>query len=238
MIEAPRFPWRDAIIAGITQVTPRVKSFRLAVAFDRPFVAGQHIDVRLTAPDGYQARRSYSIASAPSDDGIIELLVEGLADGEVSGFFDGIAEVGDTLEVRGPIGGAFVWRPEDGGPLLLVGGGSGVVPLLAMLRHRAVAAPEVPALLLYSVRTVDEGVAHAELVRRAETEAGFDLMLNLTGDGGRRIDAALVGAALERLGRPRHTFICGANPFVTTASDLLVEAGLDPRTIRTERFGG
>lgn len=238
MIEAPRLPWRDATVVGIIQVTPRVKSFRLAVAFDRPVVAGQHVDVRLTAPDGYSARRSYSIASAPSDDGTLELLVEGVADGEVSGFFDGVAEVGDTLEVRGPIGGGFVWRPEDGGPLLLVGGGSGVVPLLAMLRHRSAAAPEVPALLLYSVRTMDEVLAHDELVQRAETEAGFHLMLNLTGDGGRRIDAALVGTALERLGRPRHNFICGANPFVTAASDLLVDAGLDPRTIRTERFGG
>ncbi len=238
MIDAIRLPWRETTIVGIAPVTRRVKSFRLAVAFDRPVVSGQHVDVRLTAPDGYQARRSYSIASAPSDDGTIELLVDGLPDGEVSGFFDGIAEVGDTLEVRGPIGGAFVWRPEDGGPLLLVGGGSGVVPLLAMLRHRAVAAPEVPALLLYSARAVDEVLAHDELVRRAETEPGFQLMLHLTGDGGRRIDAAVIATALKRLGGPRHTFICGANPFVTAASNLLVGAGLEPRTIRTERFGG
>jgi len=238
VIEGPRLPWLDATIVGITPITHRVKSFRLAVTFDRPAVAGQHVEIRLTAPDGYRAQRSYSIASAPSRDGTIELMVEGLPEGEVSGFFDGVAEVGDTLELRGPIGGAFVWRPEDGGPLLLVGGGSGVVPLLAMLRHRAAAAPHIPALLIYSVRAADEVLVQDELVRRAETEPGFDLMLNLTGDGGRRIDAALIGEALKRLGAPRHTFICGANPFVGAASDLLVEAGLDPRTIRTERFGG
>jgi len=236
--DADPLPWLDATLVGIAQATPRVKSFRLAVAFDRPALAGQHVDIRLTAPDGYQAQRSYSIASAPAADGVIELLVEGLPDGEVSGFFDGVAEVGDTVSVRGPIGGAFVWRPEDGGPLLLVGGGSGVVPLLAMLRHRAVAAPEVPALLVYSVRDAAEAIARDELARRARDEPGFDVLLNLTGDGGRRIDAALFARALERLGRPRLTFICGPNPFVSVASDLLVDAGLAPGSIRTERFGG
>ncbi|KQO72832.1 oxidoreductase [Methylobacterium sp. Leaf87] len=231
-------PWLDATIVGIGQVTPRVKYFRLAVTLDRPALAGQHVDIRLTAPDGYQAQRSYSIASAPSPDGIVELMVEGLPEGEVSGFFDGVAEVGDTVALRGPIGGAFVWRPEDGGPLLLIGGGSGVVPLLAMLRHRAIAAPDVPVLLVYSVREAAEAIAQDELDRRRRDEPGFDWILNLTGEGGRRIDAALIGQALERLGRPRHTFICGANPFVNTAADLLVDAGLAPGTIRTERFGG
>ncbi|KQP30199.1 oxidoreductase [Methylobacterium sp. Leaf102] len=231
-------PWLDATIVGIGQVTPRVKCFRLAVTLDRPALAGQHVDIRLTAPDGYQAQRSYSIASAPSPDGIVELMVEGLPEGEVSGFFDGVAEVGDTVALRGPIGGAFVWRPEDGGPLLLIGGGSGVVPLLAMLRHRAIAAPDVPVLLVYSVREAAEAIAQDELDRRRRDEPGFDWILNLTGEGGRRIDAALIGQALERLGRPRHTFICGANPFVNTAADLLVDAGLAPGTIRTERFGG
>nr|USU30462.1 FAD-binding oxidoreductase [Methylobacterium sp. OTU13CASTA1] len=231
-------PWLDATIVGIGQVTPRVKCFRLAVTLDRPALAGQHVDIRLTAPDGYQAQRSYSIASAPSPDGIVELMVEGLPEGEVSGFFGGVAEVGDTVALRGPIGGAFVWRPEDGGPLLLIGGGSGVVPLLAMLRHRAIAAPDVPVLLVYSVREAAEAIARDELDRRRRDEPGFDWILNLTGESGRRIDAALIGQALERLGRPRHTFICGANPFVNTAADLLVDAGLAPGTIRTERFGG
>ncbi|KQP11366.1 oxidoreductase [Methylobacterium sp. Leaf99] len=219
-------------------MTAQVKSFRLAVAFDRIALAGQHVDVRLTAPDGYQAQRSYSIASAPGNDGTIELMVEGSAQGEVSSFFDGVAEVGDTIELRGPIGGAFVWRAQDGGPLLLIGGGSGVVPLLAMLRHRAEAAPAVPALLLYSVRHGAEAIARDELSRRARDEPGFDLVLSLTREGGRRIDATLVGEALTRLGQPRHAYLCGANPFVSAAADLLVEAGLPPGAIRTERFGG
>ena len=238
MIEPSPLPWLSATIIGITPVTARVKSFRLAVAFDRIALAGQHVDVRLTAPDGYQAQRSYSIASAPGNDGTIELMVEGSAQGEVSSFFDGVAEVGDTIELRGPIGGGFVWRAQDGGPLLLIGGGSGVVPLLAMLRHRAEAAPAVPALLLYSVRHGAEAIARDELSRRARDEPGFDLVLSLTREGGRRIDATLVGEALTRLGQPRHAYLCGANPFVSAAADLLVEAGLPPGTIRTERFGG
>jgi glycine betaine catabolism B len=236
---APRaLPWRDATLVDIAPASARVKRYRFRVDFDRPIRAGQHVDVRLTAPDGYQAQRSYSIASAPSADGIIELMIEGLPDGEVSGFFDTVAQVGDTIELRGPIGGAFVWSPEDGGPLLLIGGGSGVVPLLSMLRHRAAVAPDVPALLLYSARNEAETIAAEELAARARDEPGFDLMLNLTRAGGRRIDAALIAEALERLGRPRHVYLCGANPFVGAIADLLLDAGLDPATIHTERFGG
>ncbi|WP_027170621.1 FAD-binding oxidoreductase [Methylobacterium sp. 10] len=231
-------PWRQATLLAIRPVTRRVKSYRFRVDFDRPMLAGQHVDVRLTAPDGYQAQRSYSIASAPGADGTIELMIEGLPDGEVSGFFDSVAEIGDTIELRGPIGGSFVWRPEDGGPLLLVGGGSGVVPLLAMLRHRAAAAPEVPALLLYSVRDADETIAAEELAVRARDEPCFDLMLTLTRAGGRRVDGAMIGEALDRLGPPRHVYICGGNAFVGNAADLLLDAGLEPGRIRTERFGG
>ncbi|MBO1020266.1 oxidoreductase [Methylobacterium sp. SD274] len=231
-------PWQQATLLAIKPVTRRVKSYRFRTAFDRPMLAGQHVDVRLTAPDGYQAQRSYSIASAPGTDGTIELMIEGLPEGEVSGFFDSVAEIGDTIELRGPIGGSFVWRPEDGGPLLLVGGGSGVVPLLAMLRHRAAAAPQVPALLLYSVREADEAIAAEELAVRARDEAHFDLMLNLTRAGGRRIDGAMIGEALGKLGAPRHVYICGGNAFVGNAADLLLDAGLEPGRIRTERFGG
>lgn len=240
MIEpAPRpLPWLKATIVAIQPVTDRVKSFRLRADFDRPVIAGQHVDLRLTAPDGYQAQRSYSIASPPGTDGTVELMIEGFDDGEVSGFFDGVAEVGDVIEMRGPIGGAFVWRPQDGGPLLLIGGGSGVVPLLAILRHRAIAAPDVPALLLYSVREADDAILRAELEQRARDEPGFSLMLNVSGGtSGRRIDAALVDTALARLGSPRHSYLCGSNAFVSAASDLLLDAGLDPATIRTERFG-
>ncbi len=232
-------PWLKASIVDIRPVTARVKAFRLRVDFDRPAIAGQHVDLRLTAPDGYRAQRSYSIASAPSSDGIVELMIEGFGDGEVSGFFDGVAEPGDVIELRGPIGGSFVWRPQDGGPLLLIGGGSGVVPLLAILRHRAIAAPDVPALLLYSVRDAAETILRAELADRARDEPDFSVMLNVTGGtDGRRIDAALIGAALARLGSPRHSYLCGSNAFVGAAADLLLDAGLDPATIRTERFGG
>ncbi|GJD47567.1 Propane 2-monooxygenase, reductase component [Methylobacterium crusticola] len=230
--------WQEATIAAAAPETPRVRRLSLAVGWERPFRAGQHVDVRLTAPDGYQAQRSYSIASPPTRPGLIDLMVERLDDGEVSGFFADVAAVGDAIELRGPIG-TFAWEPGQGGPLLLVGGGSGVVPLLSMLRHRAEAAPEVPALLLYSARTPEAVIARDELVRRGATEPAFRLMLCLTRvAGGRRIDTARIAEVLAHLGRPAHTFVCGSNPFVGAAADLLVDAGVPPRTIRTERFGG
>ncbi len=231
--------WQESRIAAAAPETPRVRRLTLAVGWNRPFRAGQHVDVRLTAPDGYQAQRSYSIASSPTRPEAIDLLIERLDDGEVSGFFSDVAEPGDAIELRGPIGGAFVWEPAQGGPLLLVGGGSGVVPLLAMLRHRAEAAPDVPALLLYSARTAADVIARDELIRRDAGEPGFGLRLALTREpGGRRIDAARIGESLAALGAPAHTFVCGSNPFVSAVSDLLVDAGVPAATIRTERFGG
>ncbi|KMO31779.1 oxidoreductase [Methylobacterium variabile] len=231
--------WQEARITAAAPETPRVRRLTLAVGWSRPFRAGQHVDVRLTAPDGYQAQRSYSIASAPTRPESIDLLIERLDDGEVSGFFSDVAEPGDAIELRGPIGGAFVWDPGEGEPLLLVGGGSGVVPLLSMLRHRAEGAPDVPALLLYSARTSDEVIAREELMRRDAEEPGFRLMLTLTrAPGGRRIDADTIGEALAALGSPAHTFVCGANSFVSAMSDLLVDAGVPAKSIRTERFGG
>ena len=244
MTESPRpivgpSPWQQARIVAIALVAERVKAFRFAVSFDRPALAGQHVELRLTAPDGYQAQRSYSIASAPDESGFIELMIENVGDGEVSVFFDTVAAVGDLIELRGPIGGSFVWRPEDGGPLLLAGGGSGVVPLLAMLRHRSLVAPETKALLLYSVATDDTVIVRDELLARTRDEPGFDLLLNLTReDQGRRVDAVIVGEALSRLGFPRHAYLCGSNAFVNTVSDLLVDVGVAPGIIRTERFGG
>jgi glycine betaine catabolism B len=230
--------WQEAAIVAAVAETPRVR--RLTLRPDRPFAfrAGQHVDVRLTAPDGYQAQRSYSIASGPGNPGTFDLMLERLDDGEVSGFFAEVAEVGDRIELRGPIG-AFTWEPMQGGPLLLVGGGSGVVPLLSMLRHRADAAPDVPALLLYSARTPEEVIARDELLSRDAAEPHFRLRLILTRvAGGRRLDAARVAEALAELGRPARTFVCGSNSFVSAASDLLLDAGLAPGIIRTERFGG
>ncbi|MEH3117763.1 MAG: ferredoxin reductase [Methylorubrum populi] len=232
-------PWRASTIRAIAPATPRVKSVRFD-GLDRPHRAGQHVDVRLTAPDGYRAQRSYSIASAPGDPAGIELMIEGLEAGEVSGFFDQVAEVGDAIELRGPLG-AFAWEPEDGGPVLLIGGGSGVVPLLAMVRARALSAPGVPMLLIYSVRGAAEAIARAELAARSRDETGFDLTLLLTREGptaGRRIDRVMIDTAIECLGMPRHSFVCGGNGFVGTVADLLVDAGVKPGTIRTERFGG
>ncbi len=231
--------WQEARITAAVPETPRVRRLTLAVGWGKPFRAGQHVDVRLTAPDGYQAQRSYSIASSPTRPETIDLLIERLEDGEVSGFFADVAEPGDVIELRGPIGGAFVWDPAEGGPLLLVGGGSGVVPLLSMLRHRAEEAPDVPALLLISARTLDAVIAREELMRRDAEEPNFWLRLVLTRvPGRRRIDAGIVSEALAALGTPAQTFVCGSNPFVSAASDLLVGAGLPARTIRTERFGG
>src|SRR6478752_1311587 len=144
----PKLRWQEAKIAAIMPDTPRVKSFLLAPSAPFPFRAGQHVDVRLTAPDGYQAQRSYSIASAPGANGTIELAVERLDDGEVSPFFHEVAMAGDEIELRGPIGGHFVWTAEQGGPVLLIGGGSGVVPLMSMIRHRHLTASPAPMLLL------------------------------------------------------------------------------------------
>lgn len=231
----------------IVAETPTVKSFVFALPEPWSFVAGQHVDVRLTAPDGYQAERSYSIASAPGGDpGTIALAIERLDDGEVSPFFHDVVEAGDRIELRGPIGGHFNWAPEDGGPVLLVGGGSGVVPLVSMLRHRAAAAPDVPMTLVYSARTFDEVVFRDELLARAETEPAFSLLLTLTrepapAEGHRRgrIDRAFIGEALAGFaGPPKRCYVCGATAFVEVAAMLLTEAGIPPAAIRTERYGG
>ncbi|GEO99223.1 FAD-binding oxidoreductase [Methylobacterium haplocladii] len=237
---ADKIPWQTARIGAIASVTPRVKSFRFEGLAGR-HRAGQHVEVRLTAPDGYSAQRSYSIASAPGDAAGLELMIEGLEQGEVSSYFAGVAEVGDEVELRGPIGGSFVWSPEDEGPVLLVGGGSGVVPLLAMIRARFAARSETPMLLIYSVRNLAEAIALDELQVRARDAPGFDLTLLTTREGataGRRIDRVMIETALDHVGKPRHVFVCGSNGFVGSVSDLLVDAAVKPGIIRTERFGG
>jgi ferredoxin-NADP reductase len=246
ILQAPQVPWHEAVIERTERQTAGVKGFLLRPQNWRSFRAGQHLDVRLTAPDGYQAQRSYSVASAPELEGLYELVVERLEDGEVSPFFHDIAEVGDTIEIRGPFGGHFAWGREDGGPLLLVGGGSGVAPLMSILRHRAVVGGEIPAILLYAARTWDDVIFREELIARDGAEAEFTLLLSLSRDtarrpqdAGRRIDAPLLKDTLARLGAaPRLTFVCGSNPFVEAVTGHLLDLGLDPKTIRTERFGG
>jgi len=236
--------WREAVIERVVRQTPRVVSVFVDASLPR-HEAGQHVDVRLTAADGYQAQRSYSIASAPAA-GPIELAIEKLDDGEVSPYFHDIARAGDTFEVRGPIGGHFVWRPDDGGPVLLVGGGSGVVPLMAIARHRAAVAPDVETLLVYSARTREELIFREELFARKARERGFALIVTTTReplagpvDFDRRLDRALLRDVLSRWGRaPRHAYVCGSNAFVEAVTGALVADGLPPRIVRAERYGG
>ena len=242
----PKLRWQEATITATHAETPLVKSFMLAPTAPFPFRAGQHVDVRLTAPDGYQAERSYSIASAPDNAAAIELAIERLDDGEVSPYFHDVAEVGDKIELRGPIGGHFVWEVDDGGPLLLLGGGSGVVPLMSMLRHRAARGSRLPALLLFSARSLEGVIFRDELLALDARNDGFQLALALTresprraSDFGRRVDAGMVADLVARLPEPpRHVFVCGGNPFVEAASQGALHAGVDRALIRTERYGG
>jgi ferredoxin-NADP reductase len=223
--------WQIGTVTGIKPETPRVKSFRIELPMWMPHLPGQHYDVRLTAPDGYRAQRSYSVASSPLDEGEIELTIDRLDDGEVSPYFHDVVEEGDQVELRGPFASYFVWRGED--PVLLVGGGSGVVPLMAMLRHRRRTMPGLPMRLVYSVRN-GEDVIYAD-------ELGDDAVLTFTreppegwsGHTG-RLDAALIDSALEPMAT---AFVCGSNGFVEAASRLLLDAGVEPGRVRTERFG-
>jgi ferredoxin-NADP reductase len=223
--------WQIGTITSIKRENPRVKSFRIRLPMWMPHLPGQHYDVRLTAPDGYRAQRSYSIASSPLDEGEIELTIDRLEDGEVSPYFHDVVVEGDEVEVRGPFASYFVWRGEK--PVLLVGGGSGVVPLMAILRHRRLTMPDLPMRLVYSVRTAED-VIYAD-------ELGDDAVLTFTREspegwsGHRgRIDRELVDeAGID----PGTAFVCGSNAFVEAATELLVQAGYEPHQVRTERFG-
>ena len=204
-------------------------------------VAGQHLDVRLTAEDGYQAQRSYSIASAP-EDGYLVLTVERLEDGEVSPYLVDELRPGDELELRGPVGGYFVWEDSLGGPLLLVAGGSGIVPFRSMLRHHEAVKSVVPLRLLYSARSLDDVIYSDELMRLATDE--IDIRFTLTREQppgwsgyGRRIDAELLGEVAWPAADEPKVFVCGSTRFVDAAADGLVGLGYEPRWIRTERFG-
>jgi ferredoxin-NADP reductase len=204
--------------------------------------AGQHVDVRLTAEDGYQAQRSYSIASAPEDEHLV-LTVERLEDGEVSPYLVDELRPGDQLELRGPIGGYFVWEAAYGGPLLLLAGGSGVVPLRCILRHRAAVRSDAPARLLYSARTLSEVIYRDELMSLGADD-GVDVRYTLTREQpadwrgyARRIDAELLSEIAWPIDAQPLTYICGPTAFVETAANALVGHGHDPARIRTERFG-
>jgi len=199
--------------------------------------AGQHLDVRLTAEDGYRAERSYSIGSPPGEP--VAITVERLDDGEVSPYLTEELRAGDALELRGPIGGYFVWGPEDGGPLLLVAGGSGVVPLMAMLRHRRAARSDVPARLLYSSRTLEDVIYRAELDR-----LGAEVVHTLTREQPpgwtgytRRVDAEMLREVAWPASEDPRVFVCGPTPFVETVAGTLVQLGYPPQMVKTERFG-
>ena len=224
------------MIERIERQTAWVKSFLLRPRDWRSFQAGQHLDIRLTAPDGYQAQRSYSVASAPGLEGLYELVVARLEDGEISPFLHDVAEVGDAIEIRGPFGGHFVWSPDDGGPLLLVGGGSGLAPLMSILRHFAAVGNAVRVALLYAARTWDDVIFREELIALEGARSDFTLLLSLSRDTarrphdvGRRVDASLLEVALARLGAaPRLTFVCGSNAFVETVTGHLVDLESEP----------
>jgi ferredoxin-NADP reductase len=205
--------------------------------------AGQHVDVRLTAPDGYQAQRSYSIASAPEDERLV-LTVDRLEEGEVSPYLTEVLMAGDKLELRGPIGGYFTWEAKDGGPLLLVGGGSGVAPLMAMIRHRIAVGSEVPTRLLYSSRSYEEIIYRKELENLAAREGSLEVIHTLTRSRpqgwsgyGRRIDAEMLAEVAWPPDESPRAFVCGPTPLVEAVGTALVGLGHDPARVKTERFG-
>jgi ferredoxin-NADP reductase len=238
-----RLSWRLAEVAEVRPETERVATLALEVPGWDGHLPGQHVDVRLTAEDGYQAERAYSIASAP-DGQRVELTVERLDDGEVSPYLTEELRKGDQLELRGPVGGYFVWEPDRGGPLLLVGGGSGVVPLMAMLRRRAAAGSQVPARLLYSARTVEDVIFREELGRLAAADDGLTVTYALTraqpaGWKGyaRRIDAVMLEEVGWRPGERPLAYVCGPTRLVEAVAGDLVALGHDPSRVRTERFG-
>jgi ferredoxin-NADP reductase len=230
-----------AEVADVWPETGRVKTLALDVDAWPGHRAGQHVDVRLTADDGYQAERSYSIASTVGG-ARVELTVERIDDGEVSPYLTGEAHAGDRFELRGPVGGFFVWDPDPGGPVLLVGGGSGVVPLMAMVRQRAADHDAVPTTLLYSARSWEDVIYRDELERYKKRGDGLEIVFTLTREQppgwtgyGRRVDGELL-AEVAPAGLSL-TFVCGPTPFVEAVAGALVELGHAPSRIKTERFG-
>jgi ferredoxin-NADP reductase len=242
-VQPRRILWRLAEVIEVVAETPRTKSLLLEVPEWEGHNAGQHVDVRLTAEDGYQAQRSYSIASAPEDERLM-LAVDRLDDGEVSPYLTDVLMAGDKLEFRGPIGGYFTWEAADGGPLLLVGGGSGVAPLMAMIRHRAAVGSDAPCRLLYSSRSYEEIIHREELEKLASRDGALEVFHALTrsqppGWTGyhRRVDAEMLREVGWSPEERSLAFVCGPTSFVEGVADALVGLGHDPARVKTERFG-
>ncbi|GAA4928674.1 ferredoxin reductase [Actinoplanes utahensis] len=241
-----RIAWRAATVVEVRAETPSARTLVLDVPEWGGHLPGQHVDIRLTAEDGYQAQRSYSIASAWSaESGRVEVSVQRLADGEVSPYLTDVVETGDQIEVRGPIGGWFVWRQTSTAPVVLVAGGSGVVPLMAMIRARGLAGGRQPFRLIYSVRTPEDALYADELRRRAREDAGLDVHFVYTRKAPddwpvppRRLDVAVINSHGWPADFEPDCYVCGPNTFVETVADILVALGHDPKRIRTERFGG
>jgi ferredoxin-NADP reductase len=242
-VQLRRTLWRLAEVIEVVPETPRTKSLLLEVPGWEGHNAGQHVDVRLTAEDGYQTQRSYSIASAPEDERLM-LTVDRLDDGEVSIYLTDVLMAGDKLELRGPIGGYFTWEEGDGGPLFLVGGGSGIAPLMAMIRHRAAAGSDVPVRLLYSSRSYEEIIFREELETLASQDSSLEVIHTLTrsrpeGWTGydRRIDAGMLREVAWSPDESPLAFVCGPTSFVEGVADALVRLGHDAAQVKTERFG-
>jgi glycine betaine catabolism B len=236
--------WQNVTITRIEKLSPRVKSFFFRLPEPIVFRPGQHVLVRLTAPDGYRAQRSYSIASAPAKSEALELSIERLDDGEVSPFMHDSAQVGDEIELGGPIGGHFNWSPEDGGPVLFIGGGTGVVPFMSMLRHRAAIGSRVPVTLVFSARLREDLLFFDELSKLASSGDGFSLMVTLTREAAAhsfragRIDADFIAGIVTTMKMPvRQVLICGSNPFVEAVAEGTIAAGIGASLIKTERYG-
>jgi ferredoxin-NADP reductase len=250
-LESASFPgksehlsWQIATVKRIETETPRVKAFTLTLSNWIAHLPGQHYDVRLTAPDGYQAQRSYSAASNPERKGEVELAVTLLEDGEVSSYMHNVLVPGDRIQVRGPIGGYFVWEADMGGPLFLIAGGSGIAPLMAMIRHRAASGSKVPARLLFSSRSLDDIIYRKELETLAADGSGFEVFHTLTSvqppgwtGYSRLIDEPMLSEVVKPLLPEPRVYVCGPTPLVEAVANILVKIGIPTGRIRTERFG-
>lgn len=230
--------WQLATVTGVEVESRSAKTFTLEVPTWMDYCPGQHYDVRLTAPDGYTAQRSYSIASAPlpENGNSFDLTIDRLDEGEVSPYFHDVVEPGDQVEVRGPFASYFVWRGEA--PVLLLGGGSGVVPLMSMLRYRRARVPEAEMKLIYSVRGPEDVIYARELEQGDETLLTYSRLAPPAWEGHEgRIDAGMIEAAGIEPGGMARAYVCGSHGFVETAAALLMDAGFGPERILTERFG-